>query len=135
MKDFACELPRARAYVSRSTCSMTALAYLEPSISQAPAIPRRYFIEGSIDPNIMGCGLVEEEPHPSAFILNATCDLSDLLQSAMTIDTTLGPQAGTELYQELQQWSSDTSQLSSISPNSTPETCCLRSVHEKDVQL
>lgn len=95
-------------------------------MSRAPAIPRRYFKDGNVDPSITGYSPARGVLQLSSYILNAMYDLSDLLFSAMTIDVTFGPQAGIALYQELRQWSSGMSMHLSAQVNLTLETCCLR---------
>jgi hypothetical protein len=93
---------------------------------RAPTIPRRFMSGHSIDPEIMDCNTPEEEPQSSDHTLNAMCDLSGWLYSAMTGGINNEPGARTRLLQEMRYWRSNMSLFPSAQASDTPEMCCLR---------
>lgn len=108
--------------------SISASAYLQPSLVQAPTIPRRFVDNGSIDPAVTGHRASEPEPQLSAYVLNATCDLSEKLYEAMVGYGGAGIDSKIRHYQDLRQWSSNVPSLIRADTNFCPETCLLRCV-------
>lgn len=109
-----------------TTCSISASAYLQPSLVRAPAIPRRFADNGSIDPAVTGHRASEPEPQLSAYVLSATCDLSDKLYETMLEYGRTGIDTRIRLYQELREWGSNMPSLIRADTNFCPETSLLR---------
>ena len=106
--------------------SISASAYLQPALVPAPTIPRRFVDNGSIDPAVTGHRASEPEPQLSAYVLSATCDLSEKLYEAMAGYGSTGADSRIRQYQDLRQWSNDMPSLVRADTNFCPETCLLR---------
>ena len=106
--------------------SISASAYLQPALVRVPTIPRRFVDNGSIDPAVTGHRASEPEPQLSAYVLNATCDLSEKLYEVMVGYGSSGTDSRVRYYQDLRQWSSDLPSLIRADTNFCPETCLLR---------
>jgi len=109
-----------------TTCSISASVYLQPSLVQAPAIPRRFVDNGSIDPAVTGHRASEPEPQLSAYVLSATCDLSEKLHESMLEYGRTGIDTRIRLYQDLRRWRSNMPSLIRADTNFCPETSLLR---------
>jgi len=105
--------------------SITALSYLQPSMVQAPTIPRRFMSGYNIDPEIIGYTSTDEEPQLSEHILNAMCDLSDWLYPAMTGDITNESNLRARLLQEMRCWRNSMFPFPSARASGTPGMCYL----------
>ncbi|KAM0716502.1 hypothetical protein Q7P37_007947 [Cladosporium fusiforme] len=114
--------------------SISASAYLQPSLVRAPTIPRRFVENGNIDPAVTGHRASEPEPQLSAYVLNATCDLSERLYEAMADYSGNGLDFRVRLYHGLRQWGSDMPSLIRADTNFCPETSLL-SMYEDMVAL
>jgi hypothetical protein len=109
-----------------TTYSISASAYLQPSLVRAPTIPRRFVDNGSIDPAVTGHRASEPEPQLSAYVLSATCDLSEKLYEMMLEYGRPGVDTRIRLYQELREWGSNMPSLIRADANFCPETSLLR---------
>jgi len=114
--------------------SISASVYLQPSLVQAPAIPRRFVDNGSIDPAVTGHRASEPEPQLSAYVLSATCDLSEKLHESMLEYGRTGIDTRIRLYQDLRRWRSNMPSLIRADTNFCPETSLL-STYEDMVAL
>jgi hypothetical protein len=80
----------------------------------------------NIDPDIIDCNTSEEEPQSPEHILNAMCDLSDLLYLGTTGDIQNEPKVRTRLLQEIRRWRRNMSFFTIARAAGTPQTCLLR---------
>lgn len=118
---------RTEAWLTRKYInSISASAYLQPALVRAPTIPRRFVDNGSIDPAVTGHRASEPEPQLSAYVLSATCDLSEKMYEAMAGYGSIGADSRIRQYQDLRQWSNDMPTLVRADTNFCPETCLLR---------
>ena len=62
--------------------SISAFAYLTPSLVPRPTVPRSFAANASIDPDLIGASELLSQSL-SAYVLSAMCDLSDLLHRIM----------------------------------------------------
>jgi len=114
--------------------SISASAYLQPSLVRAPTIPRRFVDNGGIDPAVTGHRAPEPELQLSAYVLSATCDLSEKLYESMLEYGRPEVDIRIRLYQELREWGSNMPSLIRADTNFCPETSLL-STYEDMVAL
>lgn len=118
----------------RLPCSISAFSYLQPAIVRVPGIPRRFVDDGGIDPEVIGRSEAARESHVSAYVLNAFCDLSEMLYGIMdwnekqrdNLGGHLDVETRMDFYQDLCDWNRSLSPFIRAESNFTLGTCFLR---------